>query len=512
VELRATGRRTGANLLFTTASYAWSAVVLVVSVPILVHGLGASRYGVFALASLVLGYAALLDLGLTPAVVRAIAIHSATQDRRAIGRIIGTAFTLFIAIGVVGGVVLFAVAPLIVTHFLHLPAGLETDARFVLQVTAVGFALNMALTLFTAIPQGVQRLDIFSSRTIFLTTLTAAAQITAVKLGGGLRWVALATLAVNILGILIFVVVSRRLLPEISFWPRLDRWAVRQLAGFGAMKFISQLAWLGTFQLDRIIVAAFLPIAQVTYYAVPVTLTQKFTLVQASVSTAVFPAASEMHSVNAQDRLQRLYLSATKLMLMLTLPLVILVALLAHPLMSAWLGASFGDASAGILALLALGYGLTLLTGVPALIADATGHPHWTAAAATASAIINITLTLLFVPRYGAIGAAYALVINNALQGVVFILIVQTKLVRLPLLRVLRESVLRPALAGAGLAIYALLVRGWIANFAELILAGALGVAVYGALTLLAGVLDDREKTIAFGLLRIRNRAQRPTL
>ena len=259
-------------------------------------------------------------------------------------------------------------------------------------------------------------------------------------------------------------------------------------------------------------VAAFLPIAQVTYYAVPVTLTQKFTLVQASVSTAVFPAASEMHSVNAQDRLQRLYLSATKLMLMLTLPLVILVALLAHPLMSAWLGASFGDASAGILALLALGYGLTLLTGVPALIADATGHPHWTAAAATASAIINITLTLLFVPRYGAIGAAYALVINNALQGVVFILIVQTKLVRLPLLRVLRESVLRPALAGAGLAIYALLVRGWIANFAELILAGALGVAVYGALTLLAGVLDDREKTIAFELLRIRNRAQRPTL
>jgi O-antigen/teichoic acid export membrane protein len=512
VELRTTGRRTGANLLFTAASYAWSAVILVVSVPILVHGLGTARYGIFALASLVLGYAALLDFGLTPAVVRAIAIQTATSDRLAVSRIVGTAFTLFISLGLVGGAALFGIAHLIVDHLLHIPVDLQGDAYFVLQITAIGFATNLALTLFTAIPQGVQRLDVYSSRTIFLTTLTAIAQITAVKLGGGLRWVALATLAVNLLGFLIFVVVSRRLLPEVSFRPRLDRWAIHQLAGFGAMKFISQLAYLATYQLDRVIVAAFLPIAQVTYYAVPVTITQKFTLVQASFSTAIFPAASELHAVNAQERLQRLYVTATKLMLALSLPLTILVALLAYPLMTTWLGQSFGTASAGILALLAVGYGLTLLTGVPALIADATGHPHWTAATSVVSAVINVSLTLYLVPRYGAIGAAWALVVNNAVQGVGFILVVQHWLVRLPLLQVLRDSVLRPALAGLGLAVYALLVRGFITNFAELVMAGLLGVALYGGLALLAGVLDEREKSIALDLVRLRNRARNPTL
>lgn len=503
-QLRATGRRTGANLLFTTGSYAWSAVILVVTVPILVHGLGTASYGVFVLASLVLGYAALLDFGLTPALVRAIAIHTTTSDSAAVGRIVGTAFTLFVALGLIGGGTLFAIAPLVVDRFLHLPEGLQSDAYFVLQLTAIGFALNLALTVFTAIPQGVQRLDVFSSRTIFLTTLTAVAQIVAVKLGGGLRWVAAVTLAVNVLGFVIFVVVSRGLLPEVSFRPRLDRWALRQLAGFGAVKFVGQIAWLGAYQLDRVIVAAFLPISQVTYYAIPVSVTQKFTLVQASFSTAMFPAASEMHSVNAQDRLQRLYTSASKLMLAVTLPLVILVGLLARPLMSTWLGPSFGDASANILALLALAYGLNLLTGVPALVADATGRPHWTTAILVASAIVTVTLTIVLVPRYGAIGAAYALLVNNAAQALVFIPIVQIRIVRLPLLQVLRDSALRPVLAGAGLVVYALIVRGWIANFAELILVAVAGLVLYGGLTLLAGVLNDQEKAVALELLRFR--------
>jgi O-antigen/teichoic acid export membrane protein len=500
--LRATGRRTALNLLLTAGSYSWSAILLVISVPILVGGLGPARYGVFVLASLVLGYAALLDLGLTPSVVRAIAMHQTTSDRAALSAIVGTALTLFIALGLVFGTLLFAFTPLLVTHLLHLPAGLEGDAAFVLQLTSVGFACNLALTLFIAVPQGVQRLDVFATRTIFLATLSAVGQIGAVKLGFGLRGVAEATLAVNLLGLPIFVLLAVRLLPNVSFRPRFQVWAVRQLAGFGAMKFISQLAWLVTFQLDRVIVAAFLPIAQVTYYAIPVTITQKFTLVQASFATAVFPAASELHAINATDRLQRLYLSAQKLMLVLTLGLVIPVALLAHPLMSTWIGPSFGDASAAILAVLAVGYGLTLLTGIPALVADATGRPHWTAASALASAVLNITLTLLLVPRLGAIGAAYALAINACVQGVAFILIVQRAILHLPLWRFLGDVVLRPAIAGAGFAVYALLVRGLITNFALLIAAGLVGLAVYAALTLAVGVLSDHEKRLVLGMLR----------
>jgi O-antigen/teichoic acid export membrane protein len=151
---------------------------------------------------------------------------------------------------------------------------------------------------------------------------------------------------------------------------------------------------------------------------------------------------------------------------------------------------------------LAVGYGLTLLTGIPALVADATGRPHWTAASALTSAVLNITLTLLLVPRLGAIGAAYALAINAGVQGIAFILIVQRAILRLPLWRFLAGVVVRPAIAGAGFAIYALLVRDWITNFALLVAAGAVGLAVYAGLTLAVGVLNDQERGLVVGMLR----------
>jgi len=498
---RVTGRRMGGNLLMTSASYAWSALLLVVSVPILVHGLGVSAYGVFALASLLLGYAALLDLGLTPAVVRAIAIHALNPDQRPFSKIMGTAFSLFLGLGLLGGLALLALAPLAVDGILHLPPGLRADARFVLDLTAVGFAANLGLTLFTAVPQGLQRLDVYAGRTIFLSTLSAAAQIGAVKLGFGLRGVATGTLAVNLLGLVLFLVVARRLLPGVDIRPRFDRWALRQLAGFGAMKFVSQLASLLTFQLDRVIVAAFLPIAQVTYYAVPVTITQKMALVQASFSTVFFPAASEMHAVGDQVRLRRLYLSAQKLMLTLVLPLVVLLAVLSRPLLSAWLGPSFAAASAGILAALAVGYGLTLLTGVPALIADATGHPHWTATAGVVYAVINLTLTIVLVPRFGAIGAAYAFLANSVVQGLAFVLIVQRVLVGVGVFEVVRSVVLRPAAMGVVVLAYALLAAGIVSTLLELIVALLFGGVLAIVLVLALGILGEDERRVARGVL-----------
>jgi membrane protein EpsK len=433
--------------------------------------------------------------------VRAIAVHALDPEPGPLSRIMGTAFTLFLLLGSSGGLLLILVAPFAVTSFLHIPAGLQADARFVVDLAAIGFAANLALTLFTAVPQGLQRLDVYAGRTIFLSTLTAAAQIGAVKLGFGLRGVALGTLAVNLLGLAMFVVVARRLLPGVGVRPRLDRWALRQLAGFGAMKFVSQASVVVTLQLDRMIVAAFLPIAQVAYYAVPVTITQKLMLIQASFFTAFFPAASELHAVREQARLRRLYLGGQKLMLAIVIPLVVLLAVLSRPLLSVWLGPRFGASSGDILAVLAVGYGLTLLTGMPALIADATGHPHWTATAGAAAAVINVTLTIVLVPRFGAIGAAYALLVNSVVQGLTFVLIVQRVLVGVGIFEVLRSVVLRPAAVGVVVLAYAILAAGVVSTLLELMVALLLGGAIALVLVLALGVLAEDELRVVRGVL-----------
>src|SRR5439155_1039831 len=299
-------------------------------------------------------------------------------------------------------------------HWLRVPQRLQSDAAFVLYLSAVGFALNMCLTVFGAIPQGLQRLDLFAMRSLVLLTVTGVAQITIVMLGGGLRWLAGVTVAINVASLVIFVLVARRLLPGVSLLPRFNQWASRELLSFGALRFVNQLAGQVVFQLDRLIVAALVSIAAVTFYSVPLSIAQRFVIVQAIFATAFFPAASELHALADRARLRAAYLASMKLVLAMVVPMAILVATFSHPLLKAWLGNSFADASAGILAVLAVAYGLAQVMGVPTLAADATGHVRWSAGFAIVSAAINLSLTIILVPRLGAIGAADALLINGA--------------------------------------------------------------------------------------------------
>jgi O-antigen/teichoic acid export membrane protein len=504
------------NVVFNIASQLWLIVLLIVTVPIVLHGIGPAAYGVFVLSSLVLGYTALLDLGVTPAVIRSIAIHHATGDRERLQAVIATALTVLLVLGAVGGGLLVLLTPLIVDSLLHVPLSLHDDARYVLYISAAGFACNMVLLLFVAIAQGLQRLDLFASRTLALGTATALAQVLDVKLGGGLRGLATVTIAINVLSLLVFVLVGRGLMPDISFRPGLNRSALSELMSFGAMKFINQAAVQVIFHVDRLIVAAFLPIAAVTYYAVPVSICQKFILVQQAVNQGFFPAAAALHALDDRDRLGRLYRSALKVGLAALLPFMILPAALAWPLLAAWIGPSFANSAAPILSVLAVAYGIVALSSVAGFAADATGHPSWNAGFTVASAILNLSLALILVPRLGAIGAAYALLVNGIALLITINYAVQRWLIQLSVRRVLKEVVLRPLLAGAGLTGLALLLAPHINGVLEAFAGVVAGFLVYAGLVLLFGVFDAQEiavaRSLGLSLLARLRPAGRPTM
>jgi O-antigen/teichoic acid export membrane protein len=491
------GRRVATNVLFNVGSQVWLTLLVIVTVPIVLHRIGPDAYGVFVLASLLLGYTALLDLGLTPAVVRSIAVHNARGDRVRLERVLGTALTSLVVLAALGGGLLVLVTPFAVRSILHVPLSLQGDARFVLYVAAAGFACNMVLLLFVAIAQGLQRLDLFASRTLVLGSATAVGQVLVVLLGGGLRGLVLVTIAINVASLLVFMLVARRLLPDIRIRPRFDRSALRELARFGSMKFLNQAAVQVIFHVDRLIVAAFLPIAAVSYYGVPVSMCQKFVLVQQGITGAFFPAASELHALNDGPRLQRLYLSAAKLGVVALIPLAILPSLMAWPILDAWIGPAFADKSAPILTVLALAYGLVAVSAVSGFAADATGHPDWNAGLTIASAVVNLTLTLILVPRIGAVGAAVALLINGAFLLVTMNYAVQRWLLRIDPREAVINIVLRPALAAAGLVVYALIVGPRVRGLLPVLAALAVGFLLYGLLTFVLGVWNQAELSVA---------------
>jgi O-antigen/teichoic acid export membrane protein len=499
--LVATSQRVASNVAFSAAGRAWSALLLVVTIPIVLHGIGVSAYGIFVFVNVLLGYVAFLDFGLTAAVVRSVAIHRSRRDDAGLERSVGTALTILLGLGLLGGATIALAAPFAVDQFLHVPSALREDARFAFRVAGVGFACNMVLVVYGAIVQGIQRLDVFASRTVILSTANSAAQIAAVTLGGGLRALVLVTIGLTAASFVVFVLATRHLLPSLRVRPGFDRAALKELVGFGSMRFLNQAAGQVTFQVDLVIIGAFLPISVVTYYSVPLNVAQKYVVVEDSVASAFFPAAVELHSRGDRERLHRLYLTAMKLVFVLMGFLAVVSVALSWQILDLWLGRAMADNASRIFAVLAVAYCIAAMIGIPAMASDATGHQRWTAAFAMMSAALNVGLTLLFVPLVGAIGAAYALVINSSIQGAVFVWLVHARFLKLAAVRVFR-ALLPAAVAAAGMALYFALATSLVHSVATLAIAVVSGGFIYLALNLLLRVWDANEVRVAFNLAR----------
>jgi len=495
-------QRIAANVIFSGGGRAWSAVLLFITIPVVVHGIGTSAYGIYTIVAVVLGYVAFLDFGLTAAVVRSVSRHRVAGDTVGLESAVGTALTLLIGLGLLGGVAIALLSPVIISSILHVPPDLREDATFALRVAGLGFGCNMVLVVFAGVVQGLQRLDIFASRSVIISTLTSMVQIGAVSLGGGLRWLVISTIVVSIFGFGIFLGAARRLLPGTSLRPRFDRTAVRELWGFGLFRFVNQLSGQVTTQFDPIVIGIFQPIAAVGMYSVPLAVTQKFHLAEDSVASAYFPAAVELHAHHDTERLHRLYVATFKLVLVGMAFLIVVSAGYSTEILTAWVGQSIAQQASLIFAVLACGYGLSAVIGIPAQTADATGNQRWTAAFAVASAVIQLTLALILVPRFGAIGAAEALLINTVTQGAVFVWLVQRRFLHISALIVIREAVLRPMGAAIGLAIFVLVTRPYLHSIWTLLAALVGAGFLYLGLTAALRVWNHAELTLAGQMVR----------
>jgi O-antigen/teichoic acid export membrane protein len=115
----------------------------------------------------------------------------------------------------------------------------------------------------------------------------------------------------------------------------------------------------------------------------------------------------------------------------------------------------------------------------------------------SAGAVLNIALSLILVPRVGAIGAAYALLIQNGLGGVAFMLVVHWRVLRLSVADMLRELI-RPLGAALVVAVFAVLLSPHLHGAAEVLIALAAGAGLYLGLTWVLGVWDERERRLAW--------------
>lgn len=476
------------------------------STPIIISLLGIDLFGILSIVAAVLGYFALLDLGMGLSVIKYLSEYLALKDKKGVEKVVGTALSVYILIGAVGGVLIAIFTQLIVRNFLQIPPEIIPVAISVFYISALGFFVNMISTVFNAIPNALQRMDITNLRNIALGLLNALGSVLLLMMGFGLPEVIIFNVLVSILVTIILFFDIKKILPGLSFRPSFDKKIFVRLLKFSGFKFIGNTGGQIVFQLDKLILGFFHPISFVTFYTVPTTLIQKGFSLMLNITNAVFPALSHSFTTGETQRSKDLYLRMGKFIVFIMTPAMFLPLLFAELILLIWLSWEFAVQSSNTLRILSIAYFIASLSAPGVIACDASGNPKLPAIFASISACINLIAALVLIPKFGIEGAAYALLINFLAQVPVFIFVVNKTLMKMPNLQYLK-SIGKPFISGVFSALLTLGLNNYFSfiPILKLIIGTFVFSVTYLIINFLIGTFDEKDlKTFKFFTSKIR--------
>lgn len=396
------------NSAATAAASGWTILLTIVSVPILLDGLGIASFGLWALLqtfAAVTGWLSLADFGIGLAATSRVADESSRGEFAERNLTVGTTLRLFLAIGFVFAALIAIVGPGLFVALFEVPTDLTDAARFAVSVFAVQVAFDLLASGAVASLDGVQRVDLsrLSDATRRTAVLTAASA-TALA-GGGLRGVAVAAAIASGASSLFSLGLLRSQLGSIPV--RGSARTARQLLRYGRTVWTLGVTGVMHRTMDRLIVGIMIGPKSVALVEIANQVQNGVASVLAASTYTVASGAAWIHARKSFDRLRELVLRGAKYSSVTTIPACAVIAILAVPVITTWLGDEQAEAAGLVrLALLYLAIQTPLAVGTNVLVG--TGRAGRIVRPALLAVLVNLAASIVLVDRYGVVGALLA--------------------------------------------------------------------------------------------------------
>ena len=408
------------NAIANWGAFLFVAIVSFFLSPFIVHHLGGTAYGVWSLLVALVGYLGLLDFGVRGAVTRYVAHHHAIEEDDECSSIVSAALVLFGILGA-GAILLSGGFAYLAPLLFNIPESLVDDSRVVLFLGGVTIATTLIGAVFAGVVTGLQRFDISSGVEIAITAIRTIAVVAALQNGYGLVALGVIHLGASVLyGVAAWVTV-RRIYPALRFRTNAPLMPhVRTIVSFSAFLSLIHVFGLFIYYSNALVIAAFLPIAAVTYYAIAGNLIDYAAKVSGALSKMMTPRVSALNSMGS-DSVGGEVIVAARMATLATAPIAATFLLRGESFVTLWMGPEFGPVSGEILRVLSV---LVLLAGARSIaIASIIGmNKHRALIPGLAfEAVANLALSIALVHPLGILGVAIGVAVPSAIISVIFL-------------------------------------------------------------------------------------------
>ncbi|MFC1712001.1 oligosaccharide flippase family protein, partial [Patescibacteria group bacterium] len=419
----------------------WLMLVSFLATPIIFKKLGSSQYGLLILLNTIPAFLSVLDFGLIASLIKNIS-GSKTNNSK-LSSLISTALIFFSILMIFWGGIVFSFSRILVYKILKVPPELTNIAIISLKLISVSFIFSSLTTFFSAIPQSLQRFEIYNLKNLLIGTILPIGSIVLILNNKGIIDIVSLYIIVHVFTLIIFYLIAKKLLPDFRFTFKITKNDAKKLLSFGGFKFISNINARIVFQLNQFLIAAFLPIGLVSFYAIPSTLAQKVSGILPNITSPVFPLSSELSSLKLKEKLQRLYVQTVKLSNLIMMPLMLFIFFFSHSILSLWINTDFANNASLVLKILCLAFLLASFSATPVTITEGLGKPKITAFFSTLSVFLYLFFALILIPKYGILGAALSVLLNRIIQIPIFLYYITSKIIHLKSLKFYTQNYLK---------------------------------------------------------------------
>ena len=455
------------------------------TLPLNLAYLGPENYGLWVLLGALTVHFSLFDLGFSGATVKFIAQYRARVDAQALNEVASTIFFAYAAIGLLAYGLAAALA-LNLQWFFPVTAEQAQIGKWLLLIIAVQVALNFPFSVFGAVTAGFQRHDINSIAAVVASITAAAVNIGLLLAGYGLVAIVAGTTGVRILAFLAYRANAYRVYPDLRISPGMMRKErLREVTGFSVYTSVIDWANRLNYQLDSIVIGAFLGPAAVAVWAPAeriITATQRLTN---QVNGILFPMIVDSDTAQERQRLQQIFVQGTRFSLGFVVPVAAALIIVADPLIHAWLGKRANDVLGAIPVLQVLAIAVAIRVGgaTGTTVLKGAGQHRMLAGVNLMTGLVNVALSAMLITRYGLVGVAYGTLVPIAVSTIAILFPAACRRVGLPIGVAVRRAVLPtlwPAIPAAGVLF---LLRGYVpASLVGVVLEAGVASLVYLAL------------------------------
>jgi len=347
--------------------------------PILISSIGKERFGVLAIAWVILGYFGLFDLGLGRATTRFLAgAFERNQDVEA-RALFWTSLSLNAILGVAGGITFAALSPLLVQDVLTISPTLQTEGLNAFYLMALTVPLVNLTSAVRGVLEARHRFGLLNAIQVPTSALTYLAPLLVLPFSLSLTWLIGALAVSRLIGIVAFVIAALGCLESPFAGPFFARKKLRELFSYGGWLTVSNVIGPLMVYADRFIIGSLSSMTAVTYYSTPYEAVTRLWALPQSLSRTVFPIFA---ADTAKQRDARIYKNAVKYLALILAPVVTTIIVFAPDLLRLWLGEAFVENSTLVLQILAAGVLINSLALIPfTYIQGAPSRPSYTVTA-----------------------------------------------------------------------------------------------------------------------------------